>query len=376
MFGGRKKQSGVCWAKHPSDRFSCSARGKVTLYPNVKSDSNGPIPPETLSIKEIYNDEISDRVEHGVPLRFVFDFKGRDSVSYTVACDSSAGRFKVLNQSKYCAHKDRRPQLDMIFVIDNSGSMIQEQHNLATNLDRFLDQFLSDKINYHITVTTTDSEDRIGGFLCNYKNCKGKNMSISATTSRLKSAIRAGAGGNRIEKSFQPIVDIKQRQPDFFRPKSILALFFLTDEDDQSRFSIARFMDFLFGSAVIKGVTGINRKSRKNTIVFAGLNDKRSRALYGTRHCHSNMEPETIRRFMAILDNVSVSNPSLYKSPNEVDLCDPDFSDRLQIFGVRLASLLQVAEAPQRPLALNILDNSSLPEELKTSSGQINIDCH
>ena len=374
---GRKKQSGVCWAKYPSDRFSCDTKKKVTLHPNVKVDSYGkPINPETISIKKVYNDQISDRVDHGAPLRFVFDFKGRNSVSYTVACDSKTGKFEVLNQSKYCAHKDRRPELDMIFVIDNSGSMKQEQHNLATNLDRFLDQFLSDKISFHITVTTTDSKDRVGGFLCNYKNCAGQNVSVSDTKTRLKNAIRAGTGGSGTEKSFQPIVDLKQRQADFFRPKSTLAFFFLTDEDDQSSFTVDQFIDFLFSSTAIGSVIGINRKARKNTIVFTGLNDSTSAAQYGNPpHCANGADPPKIRSFMAGFEAVSVSDPSLYKSPNEVDLCDPYFSDRLQNFGASLASLLQVTEPPQRPDSLNILDKSSLPEDLKTSTGQINIDC-
>ncbi len=46
---------------------------------------------------------------------------------------------------------------DILFVVDNSGSMADEQENLAANFDRFISQ-IAGAGDYHIAVVTTDQE--------------------------------------------------------------------------------------------------------------------------------------------------------------------------------------------------------------------------
>lgn len=48
------------------------------------------------------------------------------------------------------------PEVDILWVIDNSCSMYEEQTGLATNFPVFMDYFLGSGLNYHIGVVSTD----------------------------------------------------------------------------------------------------------------------------------------------------------------------------------------------------------------------------
>ncbi len=53
---------------------------------------------------------------------------------------------------------DGATQIDMLWVIDNSGSMCQEQDVLARNFDLFVEEIDKTNLDFHIGVTTTDME--------------------------------------------------------------------------------------------------------------------------------------------------------------------------------------------------------------------------
>jgi hypothetical protein len=55
-------------------------------------------------------------------------------------------------------------QVDVLFVVDNSGSMMDEQQNLGANFNAFLSQALSAGVDYRIAVTTTGLEGSTGGW--------------------------------------------------------------------------------------------------------------------------------------------------------------------------------------------------------------------
>jgi hypothetical protein len=62
--------------------------------------------------------------------------------------------------------QNRRNQLDMLVVIDNSCSMAEEQGNLAANFDQLIDTFATAEVDWRIGVTTTDVEaERFRGLL-------------------------------------------------------------------------------------------------------------------------------------------------------------------------------------------------------------------
>lgn len=54
--------------------------------------------------------------------------------------------------------QSRRNQLDLLVVIDNSCSMVEEQRNVADNFDVLINTFSSAEVDWQIAVTTTDVE--------------------------------------------------------------------------------------------------------------------------------------------------------------------------------------------------------------------------
>ena len=52
-----------------------------------------------------------------------------------------------------------KPEVDVLWVIDNSCSMAEEQTTLVNNFDAFIGYFLDSGLDWHIGVTSTDMRD-------------------------------------------------------------------------------------------------------------------------------------------------------------------------------------------------------------------------
>jgi hypothetical protein len=74
-------------------------------------------------------------------------------------CDKGGSSFSVLSDSssfqQTAVFQPRK--LDVLFVVDNSGSMSSSQTNLANNFSSFIDRFISKGYDFKIAVSTTDA---------------------------------------------------------------------------------------------------------------------------------------------------------------------------------------------------------------------------
>lgn len=156
-----------------------------------------------------------------------------------------------------------KPQLDVLFVIDNSDSMKEEQENLARNINYFVKRFgANGMIDFHIGVTSVwDSSPRfqanmkkpfVQGELRRAKDGKGQTLKSrfvyrfenfqSALANTLKIGIAPYKdGGPETEEVLSPIsAAIKnsgkgQINEGFFRDEAQLVVIMMTDADDSSR---------------------------------------------------------------------------------------------------------------------------------------------
>lgn len=162
---------------------------------------------------------------------------------------------------------DECQKMDLVFVIDDSGSMKEEQSNLASNFPRFV-QVLNDfktksgsKIDYRIAVTTTardvsytiqtpvgsipQSEKGDNGAFRQKTSCGPSRRWLERGDANVSSAFsclsQVGTGGASIE---MPLYALKlafdERVADgtnagFHRPDALLGVVILSDEDDCSR---------------------------------------------------------------------------------------------------------------------------------------------
>ena len=313
--------------------------------------------PVEKKASEIYEDRLPaflNYIPQGLPLRFSYShidpYNRNQNFSgfFTVMCDKQGfcdrtkscqpeqafnSDFRVIRSQSSCTGEP--PQLDLVIVIDSSGSMQDEQERLSNNLNLFFDQFLIPELNidYNIAILDTelgDGETLEGGnFLsgkCDSSNplCRQKN--ISATKADLRNRVKVGASGIK-EYSFKPVYNLKNQAPGFFRKNAVLAIFFLTDEDDQdyrdgNTSAPNNFINFLKNN--------LNKDLTKKVLLYTGVNDS------GSAGCDSGDEPVAMREALRIARNQN----TLYT--NELDLCDTDWRDDLVDFGNQIrSSLLQ-----------------------------------
>ena len=63
--------------------------------------------------------------------------------------------------------QDGTIDVDILFVIDNSGSMGSNQTNIKNNFDTFMNAFTAAGVSYQVAIITTDSSDFVGDIITN-----------------------------------------------------------------------------------------------------------------------------------------------------------------------------------------------------------------
>lgn len=143
------------------------------------------------------------------------------------------------------------PKVDILLIVDNSGSMGDKQDNLSRNIGLFTNGLERMKLlDYHIGVITSDIGHK--GKLAGKTNFIDRNTVDGMQI--LKENLLVGTNGHYSEMMFDPvflalsspIVDVENFG--FYRPDAYLVLIFITDTDDQSmRLSAGSFHQFLLG---------------------------------------------------------------------------------------------------------------------------------
>ena len=185
----------------------------------------------------------------------VFDDKG-NSISETLNWESN-----VQVAAKQIYHTiEANPPIDILFVVDTSGSMDEERRNLAQRIDGFLNQL--NELDWQVAATTTDMENSYR------EHTQGKLTAFRENTYILDSSIdiaqellgnkiqgfpRGGGNEKGIEAAHKAIERYVNREfPNemFFRNEGHLAIVILSDEDENSsgrniKYTPEQFLDYV-----------------------------------------------------------------------------------------------------------------------------------
>lgn len=139
------------------------------------------------------------------------------------------------------------PNVDIIWVIDNSGSMGEEQQDVIKNTAQFVDRFtIRPYIRWKLGILSSDvynlKKDQTGFDL-------GKEMTwnVADSVKRFKDGVgRLSTGGSATERFFDPVVEALSTYPDFLSPNSLLVVIFVTDAIEQSQMSAKEFLQELY----------------------------------------------------------------------------------------------------------------------------------
>lgn len=148
--------------------------------------------------------------------------------------------------------------VDILFVIDNSGSMSQEQSELANRISGFMD--ITKDLDWQIAMTTTDPRSGavvndaqgvarawgdgqfrpFGSNAGNHYILRAGEQSQSAAQDLLSEAINVGVQGSGSERGINATfraIEHSSNSPihsQFFRPNAALAVILISDEDECS----------------------------------------------------------------------------------------------------------------------------------------------
>lgn len=120
---------------------------------------------------------------------------------------------------------------DILVVVDNSGSMSQEQTNLATKLNELLVSIGT--ANWQVGVITTSPLIQSGVEKCQLSLIKYNDTDPMG---RFKTAVQVGTSGSGNEQGVrQAVVGLNCTETPWVRPNSTLAVLIVSDEDNCSK---------------------------------------------------------------------------------------------------------------------------------------------
>ncbi len=252
------------------------------------------------------------------------------------------------------------PKVDILFVVDNSGSMSNHQRNLATNVAKFTSTFTkSSVLDYNIGIVTTDMDGNSWG---NSLPCCGQLIGSSRVVNKntpgadqiLANNFLVGTNGSATEASFAPVMAalsaplLNGWNTGFLRPDASLVIIFLTDAEDQSvRVNATELYKFL-----------LNLK----------LNDAAKILAYGvivptidTMRCQRDEDGTTPKRIESFLSMVSNNKNNI------MNICDPDYGTRLASMAKdivdKVGNIIYLSRAPDFNSIRVSYGSINLPED-------------
>ncbi|HVO31005.1 MAG TPA: hypothetical protein VMV18_09725, partial [bacterium] len=142
------------------------------------------------------------------------------------------------------------PPVDVLWVVDDSGSMADEQQKLATNFESFIHYFVDLHLDFHMGITTTDTLQTAttegnttyqpgpqGAFVGNPALLTSATQNL---TGDFQANVNVGINGWRVERGLEAArmalspAMLNGANAGFLRPNAVLAIILVSDEDDQS----------------------------------------------------------------------------------------------------------------------------------------------
>ena len=284
------------------------------------------------------------------------------------------------------------PQVDVLFVIDNSDSMKEHETNLSRNINRFIEGFQANRvIDYHVGVTSVwDSSERFrtqkkdpyqNGELRFLQDGKGNTSKDARFVYRFQNApailaatlnigvVPYDQGGPEDEELFSPVAAAIKltghgaANENFFRPNAQLIIVLVTDSDDStSNLSPSQLsqmlIDFKGGDAKRVSVYGVlGKKSDPDSLKDYSL---RVHPKYHPEcftngkpsgKCDAGFGPDMIEQFIFAADAYE-GTPDQIRKKYIMGINQPDFGQDLAQIGsdITVKTLAKEIQLPQAPM--------------------------
>ncbi|MGM0577579.1 MAG: choice-of-anchor D domain-containing protein [Myxococcota bacterium] len=261
--------------------------------------------------------------------------------------------------------------VDVLFVVDNSGSMGEEQDNLANNFEDFISEAATWDNDYHIGVTTTDVDEEGGRFVGDPRIVDNTNWEA------FKDNVKVGTSGSGTERGFMAAQqalslpntadsstactqDSDCTEPEgcydgfcggpnrgFLRSDASLELVFVSDEEEQST------ADLNFYENFFKSIKGFFNDNLMHIHAIVGPSGGCS---------SSNGDASAGHRFIELANATG---------GNVASICDSNFSTALKSIG-QIAFGLKQQFFLSRPADPPTLEVSVSGQPCEANSGGVN----
>ncbi|WP_374079415.1 hypothetical protein [Bdellovibrio bacteriovorus] len=187
------------------------------------------------------------------------------AVAMFAGCNKSTDSFSLLKDgADYKQQAVFIPKkIDILWVVDNSGSMETSQNNLASNFQAFINRFNQHNYDFHMAVTTTEAWEK--QFNASSEKARIKDGAVLQTNPRVETHsgvfvmdkntpnmssvfstnIKQGTLGNGDERAFESFKQtlLEPWNVAFRRDEAFLAVIIVSDEEDFSGSSLNSFED-------------------------------------------------------------------------------------------------------------------------------------
>jgi hypothetical protein len=174
-----------------------------------------------------------------------------------IACDKSADSYSLLpDQASFQQVSSFAPKkIDVLWVVDNSGSMATSQDNIAANFNSFINRFSQTNYDFNMAIVTTDGWHKM--FPANYANSVDERFRDGSGTTHsgifvmdrntpnlgptFTTNVKVGINGDGNERAFesfrQSLISPFNIGKNFRREDAFLAIIIVSDEEDFSNTS-------------------------------------------------------------------------------------------------------------------------------------------
>jgi hypothetical protein len=161
------------------------------------------------------------------------------------------------------------PAVDVLWVIDNSCSMLEEQQALTANFPLFMDYFADSGLDWHVGVVSTDMDDV--NHRGNLRKSNGVNYideNVSDPVGTFTNMASMGTTGSWDEKgrnaTYSALELLKnQGNAGFLRDEAALSIIVISDEDDYSSNQLITLTEFINWM--------LNLKSSTDMVTFSSV---------------------------------------------------------------------------------------------------------
>ena len=148
--------------------------------------------------------------------------------------------------------------VDILWVIDDSGSMADEQDALGKNFQSFINQFIEKNIDFKMAITTTDGTSARNGRMVGDSSKLTRASAKGNKTAFLNNFtkwVKVGTSGSGVEQGLKTSTSFTDRYASsFLRPEAYLIVVYISDEEDQSDKKVSEYLAKLQALKVNKGM--------------------------------------------------------------------------------------------------------------------------